>query len=150
MLLCSLGVRGSGLHTASEYRSDIEQSQVTAQEYYEGAELQAQLAAESAQEAADSASAAQEAVTSAEAAEAAAAAQAAADAAAAAAAAAAAEAAAKQGGSTGSAAYGSYPSGTKVPFNKSDDPENAAGGDYDVNACASKSASTVNGVPVCD
>lgn len=46
--------------------------------------------------------------------------------------------------------YGQYPSGWPVPFTPSSDPNNAAGGDYDVSACASGTASTVNGVPVCD
>lgn len=44
------------------------------------------------------------------------------------------------------------PSGTAVPFHASDDPNNAAGGDYEDPGvfCASHSASTVNGVPTCD
>lgn len=46
--------------------------------------------------------------------------------------------------------YGNYPKGWKVPFTPSTDPQNADGGTYDVGACASNSASTINGVPTCD
>lgn len=46
--------------------------------------------------------------------------------------------------------YGQYPSGWSVPFIPSSDPNNAAGGDYDVSACASGTASTVGGQVVCD
>jgi hypothetical protein len=44
------------------------------------------------------------------------------------------------------------PAGTPVPFIASSDPNNANGGDYEDPGifCASHSASTVNGVPVCD
>lgn len=43
-------------------------------------------------------------------------------------------------------------SGTPLPFYPSDDPENASGGSYadPGSFCASKSGSTVGGVPVCD
>lgn len=42
------------------------------------------------------------------------------------------------------------PSGSAVPFIPSSDPNNAAGGDYDVSQCASGTASTIGGVPTCD
>jgi hypothetical protein len=43
------------------------------------------------------------------------------------------------------------PSGALVPFIASNDPQNAAGGTYDTNACASHSASTgSDGKPHCD
>jgi hypothetical protein len=51
-----------------------------------------------------------------------------------------------------SAAVGGHPSGTRVPFIPSSDPNNANGGDYEDPAvfCDNHSASTVGGVPVCD
>ncbi len=47
---------------------------------------------------------------------------------------------------------GGAPTGTPVPFVTSTDPNNADGGSYlDPGAwCASGSASTIDGVPVCD
>lgn len=72
-----------------------------------------------------------------------------------AAAAAAAKAAAPKQTTTRSAttyAPGQAPKGTPLPFTKSSDPQNANGGDYadPGTFCASRSGSTIGGVPQCD
>jgi hypothetical protein len=125
------------VNAASEYRAEIDAKLAAAQQYYDDAAEQNELSVQAASSAEQSAQRAQDAADATEAAEAAAKAKAAA---------AKAKAAAEATGSV----YGQYPSGYAVPFIASSDPENANGGDYDVNACASKSATTVNGVPRCD